>query len=138
MFQDNKTHQIFRKTNISYPLITCANQGLRNVRFSKNLTCFVFLKHPFLEPLFYLITYELTILHVTCSMFRYHSHTITVRRVCRTHLILFILWMYRYARPFLLKPITNYSHVCEIVFRQKELKRPVVKMDLKPEKSLLI
>ena len=31
--------KIFRKTNISYPLIrkcTCASQGLRNVRFSEN------------------------------------------------------------------------------------------------------
>ena len=72
VFQDNKIRQIFRKTNISYPLITCAYQGVRNVRFSKNLTCFVFLKHPFLESLFCLITYKLTILHVTCSKFRYH------------------------------------------------------------------
>ena len=40
----------FRKTNISYPLIstrTCAYQGVRNVRFSGNLTCFVFLKTRF-------------------------------------------------------------------------------------------
>ena len=68
VFQDNKIRQIFRKTNISYPLITCAYQGVRNVR----LTCFVFLEHPFLESLFCLITYKLTILHVTCSKFRYH------------------------------------------------------------------
>ena len=27
--------------------LTCAYQGLKNVRFSGNLTCFVFLKHPF-------------------------------------------------------------------------------------------
>ena len=26
---------------------TCAYQGVRNVRFSDNLMCFVFLKHPF-------------------------------------------------------------------------------------------
>ena len=26
---------------------TCAYQGVRNVRFSENLACFVFLKHPF-------------------------------------------------------------------------------------------
>ena len=37
VFQENKARQIFRKTNISYPLI----------RFSENLACFVFLKHPF-------------------------------------------------------------------------------------------
>ena len=44
MFQENKGHQIFWKTNISYPLIRtrkCAYQGVRNVRFSKNLACFV-------------------------------------------------------------------------------------------------
>ena len=37
VFQENKTRQIYRKTNISY-------QGVRNVCFSENLTCFVFLK----------------------------------------------------------------------------------------------
>ena len=55
MFQENKARQIFRKTNISYPLIrtrTCAYEGERNVRFSENLACFVFLNthfeiHPF-------------------------------------------------------------------------------------------
>ena len=50
VFQENKAAQIFRKTNISYPLIrtsTCAYQGVRNVRFLENFTCFVFLKHPF-------------------------------------------------------------------------------------------
>ena len=50
VFQENKTRQIFRKTNISYPLMrtrTCAYQGVRNVHFSEIFTCFVFLKHPF-------------------------------------------------------------------------------------------
>ena len=48
MFQENKVHQIFQKTNISYPLIrtrTCAYQEVRNVCFSENLAGFVFLKH---------------------------------------------------------------------------------------------
>ena len=48
--QEIKSRQIFRKTNISYRLMrsrTCAYQGVRNVRFSENLTCFVFLLHPF-------------------------------------------------------------------------------------------
>ena len=34
VFRENKARQIFRKTNISYPLIRtrmCANQGVRNV-----------------------------------------------------------------------------------------------------------
>ena len=59
VFQENKARQIFRKTNISYPLIsarTCAYQGLRKVRFSENLAYFVFLKHPFWGSPFWLIT----------------------------------------------------------------------------------
>ena len=54
----NGARQIFRKTNISYPLIrkrTCACQALRNVRFSENLACFVFLKDPFRDSPFYLL-----------------------------------------------------------------------------------
>ena len=50
VFQENKVRQIIRKTNISYPLIrtrTCACQGLRNVRFSEKLACFVFFKNQF-------------------------------------------------------------------------------------------
>ena len=35
---------------------TCAYQGVRNVRFSENLAYFVFLKHPFWDSLFCLIT----------------------------------------------------------------------------------
>ena len=48
VFQENKARQIFRKTIISYPLMrtrTCTYQGVRNVHFSENLACFVFLKH---------------------------------------------------------------------------------------------
>ena len=45
MFQENKARQIFRKMNISYPLIrtrTRAYQGVRNICFSENLVGFVF------------------------------------------------------------------------------------------------
>ena len=59
VFQESKTRQIFRKTSISYPLIgtrMCAYQGVRNVRFSGNLMCFVFLKDPFWDSHFCLIT----------------------------------------------------------------------------------
>ena len=59
VFQESKARQNFRKTNISYPLIrtrTCAYQGVRNVCFSEILACFAFLKHPFLDSPFYLIT----------------------------------------------------------------------------------
>ena len=59
VFQENKARPIFRKTNISYPVIrtrTRTYQGLRNVRFSENLACFVFLKHPFWDSPSCLIT----------------------------------------------------------------------------------
>ena len=59
VFQENKAHQIFRKTNISYSLIRrrrCAYQGLRNVCFSENSVSFVFLKHLFWDSPFCLIT----------------------------------------------------------------------------------
>ena len=61
VFQKKKARQIFRKTNIFYPLIrtsTCAHQGVKNVRFTENLACF-FLKHPFWDSHFRLITDEL-------------------------------------------------------------------------------
>ena len=64
VFQENKARQIFWKTNISYPLKstdTCGYQGVRNVRFSENLACFVFLKHPFWDSPFCLITNEFTV-----------------------------------------------------------------------------
>ena len=62
VFQVKKARQIFWKTNISYPLIRtgrCAYQGIRNVRFSRNLGCFFFLKHPFWDSPFCLITDEI-------------------------------------------------------------------------------
>ena len=49
MFKENKARRISRKTNIFPPLMrtrTCAYQGVRNVRFSENLACFIFLEHP--------------------------------------------------------------------------------------------
>ena len=47
VFQENKARQIFQKTR------TFAYQGVRNVRFSENLTWFVFLKHPFWDRPFF-------------------------------------------------------------------------------------
>ena len=38
---------------------TCAYQGVRNVRFSENLACFVFLKHLFWDSRFCFITNEI-------------------------------------------------------------------------------
>ena len=58
----NKACQIFWKTITSYPLIctyTCAYQGVRNVHFSGNLVCFVFLKHPFWDSPFCLMNEKL-------------------------------------------------------------------------------
>ena len=50
VFQENKARQIFWKTNISYPV--CVS-GVKKWSF---FGPFVFLKHPFLDPSFYLIT----------------------------------------------------------------------------------
>ena len=61
VFQENKARQVFRRTNISYPLMrtrTYAYQRVRNVRFSENLARFVFLKHPFWDSPFCLIIDE--------------------------------------------------------------------------------
>ena len=66
VFQENKAVQIFRKTNIFYPLIhkrTCAYQGVRNVCFWENLASFVFLKHPFWDSPFCLFTNVLTLFY---------------------------------------------------------------------------
>ena len=40
VLQENEVREIFRKTNISYPADT---YGVKNARFSENLTCFIFL-----------------------------------------------------------------------------------------------
>ena len=55
VFQESKACQNFRKTNISYLLIR-TRKGVRNVCFSEILACFAFLKHPFWDSLFCLIT----------------------------------------------------------------------------------
>ena len=50
VLQENKARQIFRNTNISYFLIPTrvyTHHGVRNISFSKNLACSVFLQHPF-------------------------------------------------------------------------------------------
>ena len=49
---------------------TWAYQGVRNVRFWKNLACFVFLKHPFWDSPFCLITDELYLHHYENVMSR--------------------------------------------------------------------
>ena len=61
VFQESKVGQIFRKTNI-FTFLTPLYQRVRNVRFSGNLTCFVFLKHTFWDSPFCLIAYEIILL----------------------------------------------------------------------------
>ena len=56
------TSDTLTKTGVSRKQSTpnsCAYQGVRNVRFSENLACFIFLKHPFGDSTFSLITDEL-------------------------------------------------------------------------------
>ena len=75
VFQESKARQNFRKTNISYPLIrtrTCAYQGVRNVCFSEILACFAFLKHPFLDSPFCIITDELCFKSPRCRADEVH------------------------------------------------------------------
>ena len=45
-----------KRTKFSVFLRTCAYQGVRNVHLSENWACFVFLKHPFWDSPFCLIT----------------------------------------------------------------------------------
>ena len=52
VYQENEARQIFRKKNISYPLIRTRTwlvriRGIGNVPFSENLACFAFLLPPF-------------------------------------------------------------------------------------------
>ena len=57
VFQEKKAREISQKTNIPSLLIgTPTYQGVKNVFFSENLACYVFLKHPFWDPPFYFIT----------------------------------------------------------------------------------
>ena len=70
ILQENKARQIFWKANISYQ---------RNVRFSENLACFVFMKHPFWDSLFCLITGENN--KIYSSGCRYRTRSWLVRRL---------------------------------------------------------
>ena len=55
--------------NLKTGVSTCAYQGVRNVCFSDNLACFVFLKHSFWDSPFCLITDNKAtcFLYVTCQ-----------------------------------------------------------------------
>ena len=58
VFQENKAYQIFRKTNISYPWYAHVPESLFEIKLQAcaTLACFVFLKHPFWDLPFRLIT----------------------------------------------------------------------------------
>ena len=58
VFQENNARQVFRKTNMSNPLIrtrTCAYQGIRNVRFFGKFDVLFFIETPVLR--FALLSY---------------------------------------------------------------------------------
>ena len=66
-------HAKFPKNDyfLSHFLRSCAYQGVKNVRFSENLSCFVFLKYPFWDSPFCLITDELLTLNNFHVLFIY-------------------------------------------------------------------
>ena len=63
----NTKHAKFsEKRTFFYPLArtrTCVYQGVKNVHFSGNLACFVFLKHPFWDSPFCLITDDIFVVY---------------------------------------------------------------------------
>ena len=65
-FKKTKHAKFSEKTNISFLLIR-TRQEVRNVRFTENLACFVFLKHPFWDSPFSLIT-TISALHFVISI----------------------------------------------------------------------
>ena len=59
-FKKTKHAKFFEKRTFLASWYARAYQGVRNVRFSENLACFVFLKHPFWDSPFCLITDDLS------------------------------------------------------------------------------
>ena len=55
-FPKNKMLNFPKNEHFLPPIRTCAYQGVRNVRFSEILACFLFLKHPFWDLSFCIIT----------------------------------------------------------------------------------
>ena len=112
MFQENNARQIFRKTNISYPLIrtsTCAYQGVGNIRFSENLACF-FLKHPFWDSPFCLITTDI-VKSKTKKQLIWQIHFLFKRRFKRPSLVHFqALLMKKLSYKYYNKWITTHDN----------------------------
>ena len=65
-FKKTKHAKFFKKRTFLTPwyahVRTCAYQGVRNVRFLENLAYFIFLKHPFWDSPFCLITDQLCVI----------------------------------------------------------------------------
>ena len=64
VFQETKHAKFYEKQTFLtswYTHVRVRMRGVRNIRFSENLTCFVFLKHPFWDSCFCLITDDLHI-----------------------------------------------------------------------------
>ena len=79
---------------------TCSYEVVRNVCFSENLTCFVFLKYQFWDLLFCLITDDLQLRITVCS-----NHTI--HQSCVKDLLLYcvvmLIWQF-------LMPLWQHEH----------------------------
>ena len=65
---DKEKGRLSKRVLISTP---CAYQGVKNVHFSENLACFLFLKHPFWDLPFCLINYEIDSQYPNIKLFEY-------------------------------------------------------------------
>ena len=68
-FKKTKHAKFSEKWTFVTPWCARTYQGVRNVRFSENLACFVFLKHPFWDSPFCLITEEFYPLKISFENF---------------------------------------------------------------------
>ena len=73
-FKKSKYAKISEKWAFLTPWYACANQGVRNVRFLENLPCFVFLKYPFYDSPFCLITDKFKDLITSFCLFAHTQH----------------------------------------------------------------
>ena len=69
---------------------TCAYEGVRNVFFPENLACSVFLKHPFWDLPFCLITDELSSTSSTISSSIFQKFSLYLKS---TYFLLLIVWL---------------------------------------------
>ena len=83
----------FSKLSIfsSWKTCTCAYQGVRNVRFSENLARFVFLKHPFWDSLFFVITEEFSVAVYMYLNFRLHLLSQLIYREVTLNTIIIVI-----------------------------------------------